>query len=55
MLLEGARRATFLPAVWKSLPAPKDFLAQLMHKAGLPAGYWSATLRFARYSVDPAS
>ena len=55
VLLEGATRATFLPAVWESFPAPKDFLAQLMHKAGLPAGYWSPTLSFARYSVDPAS
>ncbi len=54
VLLEGTRRATFLPAVWESLPAPKDFLARLMQKAGLPAGYWSATLRFERYTVDPA-
>jgi AmmeMemoRadiSam system protein A len=54
VLLEGAKRATFLPAVWESLPAPKDFLAQLIHKAGLPADYWSTTLRFERYTVDPA-
>jgi AmmeMemoRadiSam system protein A len=54
VLLEGAKRATFLPAVWDSLPTPRDFLAQLMHKAGLSAGYWSTTLRFERYTVQPA-
>lgn len=37
------RRATFLPAVWKKLPDPTDFLAALLVKGGwerhrLPAG-----------------
>ena len=29
------RRGSFLPQVWKSLPAPADFLAHLKHKAGI--------------------
>lgn len=38
LILECAgRRGTFLPQVWKSLPEPRQFLAQLRLKAGLPA------------------
>jgi AmmeMemoRadiSam system protein A len=54
VLREGARTATFLPAVWESLPDPRSFLAHLREKAGLPAGYWSKTLRFERYTTDEA-
>jgi AmmeMemoRadiSam system protein A len=49
---EGDRRATFLPAVWEKLPEPREFLAQLRRKAGLPPGYWSPTLIFRRYEVE---
>lgn len=52
ILAEGARRATFLPAVWESLPRPEDFLAQLLLKAGLPPGHWSNRLNFARYTTE---
>lgn len=53
VLIEGARRATFLPKVWEQLPEPERFLGHLMIKAGLPARYWSPTVRFERYgSVD---
>lgn len=52
VLVDGPHRATFLPAVWESLPDPRDFLAHLKHKAGLPRDYWSPTLRFRRYSVE---
>ena len=45
-------RATFLPAVWAQLPDPRDFLAHLKRKAGLPPGYWSPDLRLYRYRVD---
>jgi AmmeMemoRadiSam system protein A len=48
----GARRATFLPQVWDSLPDPRRFLAELKLKAGLPADYWSADLRVSRYGVQ---
>ena len=33
------RRATFLPQVWEQLPNPRDFVAHLLVKAGLPASY----------------
>ncbi|WP_082440284.1 AmmeMemoRadiSam system protein B [Bifidobacterium aesculapii] len=33
------RRATFLPQVWEQLPDPRDFVAHLLAKAGLPASY----------------
>ncbi len=49
LIEEGRHRATFLPAVWKTLPSPVEFLSQLMKKAGLPEDHWSATLRCYRY------
>ena len=45
-------RATFLPAVWESLPDPAEFLSHLMLKAGLPADYWSDNIRVERYRVE---
>lgn len=39
VLDEGALRATFLPAVWSQLSSPRDFVAHLKRKAGLPADY----------------
>jgi len=51
ILEAGWRRATFLPQVWEQLPAPREFLAALKHKAGLPEDYWSAEVRVARYTV----
>lgn len=47
----GARRSTFLPQVWQTLPDPRDFLAQLKRKAGLPADFWSDEVRISRYTV----
>jgi uncharacterized protein len=49
---DGLRRATFLPAVWNSLPDPCAFLHALRSKAGMPAGVWPATLRAWRYEVE---
>jgi AmmeMemoRadiSam system protein A len=54
VLREGARCATFLPAVWESLPEPADFLDALRQKAGLAPGHWSALLRFERYTTREA-
>lgn len=51
VLVEGLRRATFLPKVWESLPDARQFLAQLKLKSGLPPDYWSAGLEFLRYST----
>lgn len=49
VIVEGRRRATFLPKVWESLPQPRHFLAQLRLKCGLPEDYWSERLEFQRY------
>ncbi|HNC52713.1 MAG TPA: AmmeMemoRadiSam system protein A [Accumulibacter sp.] len=51
VLSYGRRRATFLPQVWESLPDPRQFLAQLKLKAGLPADFWHEQLVLARYGV----
>lgn len=49
---EGEQRGTFLPTVWRSLPNAGEFLAQLKTKAGLPADYWSETIRAYRYTTE---
>ena len=51
VLRDGSAVATFLPSVWESLDEPRRFLHELERKAGLPAGHWSATLRFERYET----
>jgi AmmeMemoRadiSam system protein A len=47
----AGRRATFLPQVWDTLREPKEFLAELKRKAGLPIDFWSSALHISRYSV----
>jgi AmmeMemoRadiSam system protein B/AmmeMemoRadiSam system protein A len=47
----GAKRATFLPKVWEALPNPRDFIAHLQRKAGLPVDFWHEELRALRYTV----
>lgn len=49
---DGLHRATFLPAVWEQLPDPREFVAHLRHKARLPPGYWSPTLRCQVYTAQ---
>lgn len=51
ILQEGPYQSTFLPSVWESLPAPKDFLRSLKHKAGLSEDHWSNTIQFKRYQT----
>jgi len=52
LILEaGSQRSTFLPQVWEHLPDPKDFLAHLKQKAGLPTGFWSPDVQLQRYTV----
>ncbi len=55
ILEEGHRHGTFLPSVWESLPEPEQFLRHLKQKAGLPADYWSDTLKIYRYRTDVIS
>jgi AmmeMemoRadiSam system protein A len=52
VLEEGRNRGTFLPQVWDSLPDPRQFLAHLKQKAGLPPDYWSKTIKMERYTVE---
>jgi AMMECR1 domain-containing protein len=49
----GHLRSTFLPQVWEQLPEPRDFMAQLKRKAGLPADFWDAGVRLQHYTVHP--
>lgn len=55
ILEDGSFLATLLPSVWATLPTPELFLRQLKRKAGLPPGYWSDTIRFARYTTEEFS
>ena len=45
----GFYSATFLPQVWEQLPDPKDFLAHLKQKAGMPVDYWPDDMECYRY------
>lgn len=51
VLAFGPRRATFLPAVWSSLPDPGRFLGELKAKAGLPRDFWSPEMEAWRYTT----
>jgi AmmeMemoRadiSam system protein A len=48
----GRYRSTFLPQVWESLAQPRDFLAMLKRKAGLPDDFWAAEVKLSRYTVS---
>ncbi len=53
LVLETGRcRGTFLPAVWESLPEPKDFLSQLKVKAGLHPDAWPSDVQVKRYTCE---
>jgi len=49
ILTDAGRRGTFLPSVWDEIPQATEFLRALKRKAGLPADYWSDTIRVDRY------
>ncbi len=51
ILEDGLHRATFLPAVWDTLPQKKDFLLHLKRKAGLPDNYWSPSVQVSLYQA----
>lgn len=51
----GSHLGTLLPSVWTSLPDPVTFVRALKRKAGLPADYWSPTVRVSRYTVEPVA
>lgn len=52
ILEDGRHRGTFLPSVWESLSTAEEFLLHLKYKAGLPADYWSDTIKVSRYTTD---
>jgi AmmeMemoRadiSam system protein A len=61
ILVDGDRRATFLPSVWRKISEPEQFLAALLHKGGWARGRrtdagmsgrdWPADLTALRYST----
>jgi AmmeMemoRadiSam system protein A len=51
ILEHGRHRATFLPQVWGTIPDPREFVAALKLKAGLPEGFWRASVNVSRYRV----
>lgn len=55
ILEDNGHRGTFLPSVWESLPERRDFLHHLKQKAGLPADYWSDSLKVSRYRTESFS
>lgn len=52
ILESGAHRALFLPVVWAQLPNREEFLAHLLHKAGLAADHWSDQLKAWRFTAE---
>lgn len=52
ILQAGYHKGVFLPSVWESLPDKREFLLQLKRKAGLPADYWSDTVRVSRFHTE---
>ncbi len=52
ILAERGCRATLLPSVWEQVPNAREFLAHLKLKAGLPADYWSDSMRVLRYTTS---
>jgi AmmeMemoRadiSam system protein A len=48
----GTQRATYLPQVWAQLPEPREFIAHLKQKAGLPEDFWSGDVKLSHYTVQ---
>ena len=44
-------RSTYLPQVWEHFPQPRQFLASLKNKAGLPGDFWAEEVKLSRYTV----
>jgi AmmeMemoRadiSam system protein B/AmmeMemoRadiSam system protein A len=51
ILEHEGKRATFLPQVWEGLPETRQFLGELMKKAGIPEGTRLARCKYWRYRV----
>jgi len=44
-------RSTYLPQVWDHFSQPRQFLASLKNKAGLPGDFWAEGVKLSRYTV----
>lgn len=51
ILVDNSHQGTFLPSVWQQIPTPALFIQHLKQKAGLPADYWSESIKVFRYTV----
>ena len=51
ILASGDKRGTYLPQVWGEIPEPRQFLASLMQKAGIPADTRLTRCQVWRYQV----
>ena len=52
VLTDGTRRSTFLPAVWRKITDPGEFVAALLVKGGWPREGWPAGMTAYRYTSD---
>lgn len=52
ILEDGSHHASFLPSTWITLHAPMQFVQHLKQKAGLPATYWSKTIKARRFTTQ---
>ena len=52
ILQYGAKRGTFLPMVWDSLPERKNFLNALKVKAGLTADFWPEDIKVQQFHAE---
>ncbi len=52
VIRDSQRQASFLPSVWKGLPEPERFLAELKLKAGFTADHWSPDMRAWAFEVE---
>jgi AmmeMemoRadiSam system protein A len=52
ILVDGSRRATFLPAVWEKVGDAAEFVAHLKTKAGIPASSWPPRISALRYTAE---
>ena len=54
-IMDGKRRALFLPSVWESLPKREQFLAHLKAKAKLGEDHWSDDFKAWRFVTEEVS
>lgn len=55
VLEDGSRHAFLMPSNWQTFHSPMQFLQQLKRKAGLPASYWSKTIKASRFTIESVS